>query len=127
MWRPILPPLERTEGTGMKEIVRTSLVLALLAAIPMSLQARGDAAAGQQKAQVCEACHGTTGISVDPMYPNLAGQYKSYLEQALRDYRSGQRTNAIMAGFAANLSNQDIEDLAAWFSSQEGLRDLKKD
>jgi cytochrome c553 len=89
------------------------------------LYAKGNAVAGQEKAQVCEACHGPTGISVDPNYPNLAGQHKSYIEQALRDYRSGRRTNAIMAGFASNLSNQDIEDLAAWYASHEGLRDLK--
>ena len=62
---------------------------------------------------------------MDPTYPNLAGQYKSYLTQALNDYRSGRRSNAIMAGFAANLSNQDIADLSVWFSKQEGLRDLK--
>lgn len=127
MYRPILPPLERTERTGMKQIMTKSLVLILLVVAPALLQAKGDAAAGQEKAQVCEACHGATGMSVDPIYPHLAGQYKSYIEQALKDYRSGRRTNAVMAGFATNLSNQDIEDLAAWFSSQEGLRDLKED
>jgi cytochrome c553 len=126
MYRPILHPLERIEGTGMKQIVKNALVLLLLVAAPLSLHAKGDAAAGQKKAQVCEACHGPTGMSVDPIYPNLAGQHKDYIEQALKDYRAGKRTNAIMAGFASNLSNQDIEDLAAWFSSQEGLRDLKK-
>ena len=104
---------------------RTSLLIALLLAAPMSLQAGGNAAAGQEKAKVCEACHGLTGKSVDPTYPNLAGQYKSYLTQALNDYRSGRRSNAIMTGFAANLSNQDIADLSAWYSKQDGLRDLK--
>ena len=104
---------------------RTSLLITLLLAAPMSLQAGGNAAAGQEKAKVCEACHGPTGKSVDPTYPNLAGQYKSYLTQALNDYRSGRRSNAIMAGFAANLSNQDIADLSAWYSKQQGLRDLK--
>ena len=101
------------------------LGLLLLLTAPMALQAKGDAAAGQEKAKVCEACHGPTGKSVDPTYPNLAGQYRSYLMQALSDYRSGSRTNAIMAGFATNLSNQDIADLSAWFSKQEGLKDLK--
>ena len=100
-------------------------MLVLLLTAPMALQARGNAAAGQKKAAVCEACHGPTGQSVDPNYPNLAGQYQSYIIQALSDYRSGKRTNAIMAGFAANLSNQDIADLSAWFSMQEGLQDLK--
>lgn len=103
---------------------RISLLILLLA-MPMALQAGGNAAIGQEKAKVCEACHGPTGKSVDPTYPNLAGQYKSYLAQAMKDYRSGRRTNAIMAGFASNLSNQDIADLSAWYSSQEGLKDLK--
>jgi len=106
-------------------MIRISLLILLLLAAPLNLQAGGNAAAGQGKAKVCEACHGPTGESVDPSYPNLAGQYKSYLTQSLNDYRSGRRTNAIMAGFAANLSNQDIADLSAWFSKQEGLRDLK--
>jgi cytochrome c553 len=106
-------------------MIKHSILLLLLVSAPFTLQARGDAAAGQEKARVCEDCHGSTGQSVDPIYPNLAGQYESYIMQALTDYRSGRRTNAIMAGFALNLSNQDIADLAAWFSKQEGLQDLK--
>lgn len=106
-------------------MIRKSIVLLLLITAPLALQAKGNAAAGQEKAKVCEACHGLTGESVDPTYPNLAGQYKSYLTQALSDYRSGGRTNAVMAGFAKTLSNQDIEDLSAWYSKQEGLKDLK--
>jgi cytochrome c553 len=106
-------------------MIRKSIVLLLLITAPVALQAKGNAAAGQEKAKVCEACHGLTGESVDPTYPNLAGQYKSYLTQALSDYRSGGRTNAIMSGFAKTLSNQDIEDLSAWYSKQEGLKDLK--
>ena len=58
------------------------------------------------------------------MYPNLAGQHEDYLVKALADYRAGRRTNAIMAPMAANLSDQDIEDLAAWYASQDGLKDL---
>jgi cytochrome c553 len=73
---------------------------------------------------VCSACHGPDGKSVDPSYPNLAGQHESYLVKSLADYRAGRRVNAIMAPMAANLSDQDIEDLAAWYASQEGLKDL---
>ena len=109
----------------MKTMIRISLLMLLLLTAPFSLQAGGNAAAGQKKAKVCEACHGPIGKSMDPSYPNLAGQYKSYLIQALQDYRSGRRTNAIMAGFATNLSNQDIADLSTWYSKQDGLRDLK--
>lgn len=82
--------------------------------------AGGDAAAGKEKAATCAACHGADGVSQIPTNPILAGQYASYLEQALKEYRSGVRQNAIMAGFATQLSDQDIEDLAAWFASQKG-------
>jgi len=76
-------------------------------------------AAGKAKAGTCAACHGETGFQDVPTNPVLAGQYKSYLEQALKDYRSGARQSAIMAGFASQLTDEDIEDLSAWFSSQE--------
>lgn len=97
---------------------------ATLLSFPGVLLAKGDPAKGQEKAAVCEACHGKTGTSIDPNYPNLAGQHYSYLVKAMSDYRSGNRSNVIMASFSANLSNQDIEDLAAWYASQEGLKDL---
>jgi cytochrome c553 len=73
------------------------------------------------KVATCTACHGERGISVQAMYPNLAGQHKSYLMKALRDYRSGERRNPIMAGFAASLSDADIEAVSDYFSSQTGL------
>lgn len=95
------------------------LVLAL-AAIGASGAHAGDAAEGEKKAATCAACHGADGVSQIPSNPILAGQYPSYLERALKDYRSGSRQSAIMAGFASQLSDQDIEDLAAWFSSQKG-------
>jgi cytochrome c553 len=99
-------------------------VSAYFASLPLSSQPSGNVSAAGEKSKVCEACHGVTGKSVDPTYPNLAGQHASYLAQALGDYRSSARTNPIMAGMATNLSNQDIADLAAWFSSQQGLQDL---
>ena len=105
-------------------MISKTIFALVLACLPLSAMAGGNAQAGKEKAKVCEACHGPTGMSVDPSYPNLAGQHESYLQKSLGDYRSGRRTNAIMAGFAANLSNQDIMDLAAWFASQEGLKDL---
>jgi len=73
------------------------------------------------KVATCTACHGERGISVQAMYPNLAGQHKSYLVKALKDYRGGVRKNPIMSGFAASLSDQDIEAVAEYFSSQKGL------
>jgi cytochrome c553 len=83
--------------------------------------ARGNAEKGKQKAsQVCAACHGADGNKPStPDQPILAGQYYDYLVRALADYKNGRRTNPIMKGFAGQLSKQDIEDLAAWFSSQK--------
>ncbi len=100
------------------------LCIALLAIVPGTVLAKGDPASGQEKSAVCQACHGLDGKSIAPNYPNLAGQHESYLVKALADYRAGRRTNAIMAPMAANLSDQDIEDLAAWYASQDGLKDL---
>jgi cytochrome c553 len=79
--------------------------------------AAGDAAAGQAKAAICSACHGADGKSIQPAYPNLAGQHASYLAKQLTDYRDGNRVNALMSGQAANLSDQDIQDLAAYYSA----------
>jgi cytochrome c553 len=99
---------------------RTIIVSLLAAALALTFgtaMASGNAAAGKKKAAACEACHGTDGNGTAPNYPALAGQYQDYLEQALHGYQDGKRTNAIMNGMAAPLSNQDIEDLAAYFSS----------
>jgi cytochrome c553 len=84
--------------------------------------AGGDAEKGKEKAsQVCGACHGPEGNKPSaPDQPVLAGQYYDYLVQVLGDYKSGRRNNAIMKGFASQLSKQDMEDLAAWFSSRPG-------
>lgn len=102
------------------------LALAILLGVYTSTALAGDPLAGKEKSITCQACHGTNGMSVDPIYPHLAGQYADYLEHALRSYRSGKRNNVIMAGFATMLSDEDIEDLAAWYASQDGLDDLSK-
>lgn len=76
--------------------------------------------------EVCAACHGPTGDApIAPAYPKLAGQYRDYLEKALIDYKTGERQNPIMQGFAANLSEQDIRNLAAYFASQKGSLQVK--
>jgi len=93
----------------------------LVLAVSLPAQARGNADSGKAKAaQVCAACHGPNGNKPSaPDQPVLAGQYYDYLVRALSDYKSGARSNGIMKGFAGQLSKQDIEDLAAWFSSQK--------
>ncbi len=84
--------------------------------------AGGDAAAGKAKSAVCAACHGADGNSPTSAFPKLAGQNDDYLAHSLKAYRDKSRTNAIMNGQAANLSDQDIADLAAYFASQKGLQ-----
>ena len=65
----------------------------------------GDAAAGKEKIAVCTACHGEAGISPAPNWPNLAGQHEDYLVHALKQYRSGERSDAVMMGQAVNLTD----------------------
>jgi cytochrome c553 len=81
----------------------------------------GDAEAGKTKAAVCTACHGAEGNKPLPANPRLAGQHYDYLVHALKGYKTGERKDPIMAPMAANLSEQDIKDLAAYFSEQKGL------
>jgi len=100
-------------------MTRALIAFAALALATPAL-AGGNAEAGKQKAaQVCAACHGAEGNKpTAPENPILAGQHPDYLVHALKDYKSGKRENPIMKGFAATLSTQDMEDLAAWFSSR---------
>jgi cytochrome c553 len=101
----------------MKPHLRLILGAALLASAAAA--AGADLQAGAAKAkEVCQACHGLDGNSTVSDYPKLGGQRPDYLAKALRDYKSGARKNAIMAGFAGTLSTQDIENLAAYYSSQ---------
>ena len=81
---------------------------------------------GKEKSVTCSACHGTDGNNDNKMYPRLAGQYKNYLIHALNSYKSGERKNAIMSGFAAGLTSQDIIDLSTYYSKQKGLNIIPK-
>ena len=98
---------------------------AILAALGLMLSAQvaladGDAAAGKEKAQTCAACHGANGISTSDQFPILAGQYKDYIIQALHEYKDGRRNNPIMKGMASGLSDDDIRNLAEYFSGLPG-------
>lgn len=97
------------------------VAIALLAA-EVKVAAAGDADAGKQKSAVCQSCHGVDGNSANAQFPTLAGQHADYLVKALKDYKSGERSNPIMAGFVANLTERDMEDLAAYYTKQKGLR-----
>jgi cytochrome c553 len=86
---------------------------------PSLLLAQGDAAAGQAKSALCSTCHGADGNSELSMNPKLAGQSVNYIVKQLMDYKSGARANATMAAMVGSLSPQDMQDIAAWYSSQE--------
>ena len=110
-------------------ILNTIAAAAVLTLVTAGAQAAGDIDAGKTKAAPCAACHGADGNSPTGAVPNIpiiAGQHKDYLARALDDYKTGKRKNPIMAGFAATLSKQDREDLAAFFASQKsGLYTLE--
>lgn len=103
-------------------VSRLFVAVALMAAVASGTAVAADLDAAKKKVQeVCAACHGLDGISLLPDYPKLAGQYPDYLAKALRDYKSGARKNAIMAGFAQTLTPQDIANLAAYYSAQPSV------
>ncbi|GAA3909478.1 c-type cytochrome [Halomonas cibimaris] len=86
------------------------------------LSANADAAAGEEMAQACAACHGDGGVSQMGMFPNLAGQQASYLAKQIMDIRDGDRVVAQMAGQVDNYSDQDAWDVAAYFAKQTPSR-----
>lgn len=101
----------------MKPIARIGAAVLLAAAAQAGLA--GDPQTGRQiAASQCASCHNENGVSTNPQFPIVAGQYEDYLVQALGDYRSGKRQNPIMNGIAGQLSDADIENVAAWFASQ---------
>src|SRR3954453_5558282 len=120
--RCVLRRTKRADGGEMTtnpHIIKTLFVVAVSALISTGTAAAADIAAGKQKAeQVCAACHGIDGNSQVADYPKIGGQYADYLEKALRDYKSGRRKNPIMAGMAAPLTAQDIENVAAYYPWQ---------
>jgi cytochrome c553 len=91
-------------------------VLSLSATMASNAMAAGDAAKGKAKSTTCTACHGANGISMIPMYPNLAGQKEQYLVLQMKAFRDGERKNMVMAPMAAGLSDDDINNLAAYYA-----------
>lgn len=88
--------------------------------LSFSALAAGDPAAGRDKSASCIACHGAAGKISVPLYPNLAGQNAMYLEHSLQAYKKGERAGGqaeVMRAYVANLSDEDIADLAAYYAS----------
>lgn len=101
--------------------MKKALLIASFVAMAVSgfAQAAGDAAAGKTKSAACAACHGADGNSgANPLWPKLAGLHPKYIKKQLHDFKAAKRKDATMAPMAAPLKEQDIEDLAAYFSSQ---------
>lgn len=96
--------------------MRLSIALVALLASSVAFAA-GDAAAGKSKSSLCASCHGATGISANDLWPNLAGQKAGYVVKQLKALRDGTRVDPMMSPMAKTLSDQDIEDLAAYYSS----------
>ena len=96
-----------------------ALLGALLTAPAVSVGAAGNLEAGNKKAAQCVACHGRDGLSRRPDVPHIAGQSEIYMKAQLRRFRSGERVHPEMNVIAKNLSDDDINDLVAWYSSIE--------
>ncbi|MEQ1527546.1 MAG: c-type cytochrome [Gallionella sp.] len=79
---------------------------------------KGDPVAGQEKAALCQGCHGETGNSTEPLIPKLAGQYGGYIAKQVRNYQAGIRTHQIMGAVAATVTEDELSDIAAFFAHQ---------
>ena len=100
-----------------KSVIAVLSILGLVLAGPAAAQ--GNAAAGQAKSMACAGCHGADGNSFNPEWPSLAGQHASYIAKQLGEFKAGNRSNPLMSGQAMGLSDEDMQDLAAYFSSQK--------
>ena len=108
----------------MKHLMQLAVGLSLIACL--SAHASGDADSGLAKSAICAACHGSDGNSAIPNWPKIAGQHTAYLERQLGLIKNGQRPIPEMAGIVATLSDQDLADISAYFSTQKiipGLTD----
>ena len=99
----------------MKNVLSTILTIVVLGATSMTMA--GDIAAGKAKATICAACHGPNGISLNDLWPNLAGQKEAYIIKQVKAFREGTRVDPTMAPMVKPLTDADIENLAAYFSS----------
>ena len=110
---------------GLKKVSHTGGVVFSISAVMLlssllmskAISAEGDIKAGSEKARACQVCHGVGGKSTNPTYPILAGQHAKYIIKQLKAFKSGVRTDPIMNGMAATLSEKDMEDVAAFFAN----------
>lgn len=100
----------------MVAIVRAALILGALTAAPAAF-AEGDPAEGKALAGMCRTCHGIDGVARTAEAPNIGGEHFVYIQNQLRNFRSGKRTHEVMSVIASGLSDEDIDNLSAWYSS----------
>lgn len=96
--------------------MKLSLFLSLVLA-PFIVNAKGDPKVGEGKSATCVACHGAKGVSVNDLWPNLAGQKPGYIVKQLKDFKAGSRKDPVMSAQAMTINDSDIEHIAAYFSS----------
>ncbi len=104
----------------MKKLIGTTMKVAMavaLVSVGSQTMAAGDAAAGKAKSLTCAGCHGANGISSNDLWPNLAGQKATYLAKQIKAFRDGQRNDPMMSSMAKSLTDQDAENLAAYYAS----------
>jgi cytochrome c553 len=122
---------ERSHGTMHSQAATMSDqdmqdIAAFLAGKSLKAGATPNGKAPQRVQELCVACHGPDGVGITPQYPSLAGQHADYLERALLDYRDGGRKNAVMGGFATQLTDQEIKEVAEYYAQQRpGLSTAK--
>ncbi len=104
----------------MKKLIGTTMKVAMAVALVSAgsqAMAAGDAEAGKAKSLTCAGCHGANGISSNDLWPSLAGQKAGYLAKQIKAFRDGQRNDPMMSSMVKSLSDQDAENLAAYYSS----------
>lgn len=99
----------------MKKVMIPLIAAVLTVSSGLSLAA-GDAAKGKIKAATCGGCHGPVGVSFNTLWPNLAGQKEGYLVKQISAFRDGKRSDPMMSSWAAKLTDEDIANLAAFYS-----------
>lgn len=108
-----------SKGYGIMKNYYLTVISLLMLASSHSFAAGGDPAKGKTLSATCAACHSADGNSVNPVWPKLAGQHASYIVKQLKDFKAGNRVNAQMTAMVAPLTDQDMEDIGAYFASQK--------
>lgn len=106
----------------MKKLIGTTVKVAMavaLVTVGSQTMAAGDAAAGKAKSVTCAGCHGASGISSNDLWPNLAGQKAGYLTKQIKAFRDGQRNDPMMSSMVKALSDQDAENLGAYYADMK--------